>query len=42
MNTHTLLPYCTYVLFSLKDKLFYIGYTTNLGERIKNHNEGKT
>ena len=27
------LLYCVYVLFSLKDKLFYIGYTTNLHAR---------
>lgn len=36
------LPYCTYVLLSKKDKQFYIGYTTHLENRIKNHNEGKT
>ncbi len=36
------LPYCTYVLFSLRDHHFYIGYTTNLPERIKDHNKGGT
>lgn len=36
------LPYCVYVLFSHKDLLLYIGYTTNIEERVKNHNCGKT
>jgi len=36
------LPYCVYILFSRKDHLLYIGYTTNIEERIKNHNSGKT
>jgi len=36
------LPYCVYVLFSHKDLLLYIGYTSNIEERIKNHNLGKT
>lgn len=30
----------TYVLLSLKDDQLYIGYTSNLDARIKNHNEG--
>ncbi|MCO6359872.1 GIY-YIG nuclease family protein [Roseivirga pacifica] len=36
------LPYCTYVLLSKKDNQLYIGYTTHLENRIKNHNEGRT
>ena len=36
------LPNCVYVLFSQKDQLLYIGFTTNIEERIKNHNDGKT
>lgn len=30
-----------YVLFSLKDKNFYTGYTSNLNSRVNQHNEGK-
>ncbi|MFH0779941.1 MAG: GIY-YIG nuclease family protein [Parcubacteria group bacterium] len=29
-----------YILLSLKDWKFYIGYTTDLDERIKKHNQG--
>ena len=36
------MPYCVYILFSHKDLLLYIGYTTNIEERVKNHNDGKT
>src|SRR5438128_388005 len=36
------LPYCVYILFSQKDHLLYTGFTTNIDERIKNHNGGKT
>ena len=36
------LPYCVYILFSRKDLLLYIGYTTNIDARIKNHNDGGT
>lgn len=36
------LPYCVYVLHSLKDHKNYIGYTSNLLERLKNHNSGGT
>jgi predicted GIY-YIG superfamily endonuclease len=32
------LPYCVYILFSEVDHLLYIGFTTNLEERIKRHN----
>ena len=31
------LQYCVYVLYSLKDNNFYIGYTTNLHERLTDH-----
>lgn len=37
-----MLPYCVYILFSEKDSLLYIGFTSNLEERIKNHFAGKT
>lgn len=31
------LQYCVYVLYSLKDKQFYIGYTNNLHDRLTSH-----
>jgi len=31
-----------YLLRSLKDESFYIGYTKDLRKRIKEHNQGKT
>lgn len=31
----------TYVLLSLKDKKFYIGYTANLNKRIQKHIKSK-
>jgi putative endonuclease len=34
------LPFCTYVLFSEKDAMLYIGYSSNLENRIKRHNHG--
>ena len=34
------LPYCVYVLFSRKDHLLYIGFSTNLSNRIVKHNSG--
>jgi len=34
--------YYTYVLKSLKDGKFYIGYTSNLEKRLIEHNEGIT
>lgn len=34
------LEYCVYVLFSLKDKQFYIGYTTDLKQRLTDHFHG--
>ena len=36
------LPYCTYVLFSEKDAMLYTGYSSNLNNRIINHNSGGT
>ncbi len=35
------LNYLIYVLFSLKDKKLYIGYTTNLEKRLSEHSSGK-
>lgn len=32
--------YYTYVLQSKKDGRYYVGFTSNLDERIKSHNEG--
>ena len=34
--------YYVYILQSLKDKSFYIGYTKDLQIRIKQHNNGET
>lgn len=34
------LLYCVYILYSLKDNNFYIGYTTNLHERLTSHIHG--
>ena len=34
------LPYCVYILFSEKDKLLYIGFTTNVEKRLESHNSG--
>jgi len=34
------LPYCTYVLFSEKDSMLYVGYSCNLANRIMKHNTG--
>jgi putative endonuclease len=36
------LNYCVYVLFSEKDKLLYIGYTTNLEKRLEYHHSGRS
>jgi len=33
------LPYCVYILFSQKDSLLYIGYSSNVEKRIQTHNE---
>lgn len=36
------LKYAVYVLYSLKDHHFYIGYTTNFKRRMLEHEQGKT
>lgn len=36
------LQYCVYVLLSQKDNKFYIGYTTNLHERLTSHITGNS
>ena len=36
------LPYCVYVLFSEKDAMLYVGYSSNLENRLLNHNAGGT
>ena len=36
------LQYCVYVLLSLKDQKFYIGYTTSLHERLTSHISGNS
>ncbi|HEY5124342.1 MAG TPA: GIY-YIG nuclease family protein [Ignavibacteria bacterium] len=35
------MEYFVYILLSKKDGNFYTGYTSNLSERIKEHNSGK-
>jgi len=42
MTMQVPLPFCVYVLISRKDYLLYIGYTTNLNQRIKEHANGDT
>ncbi len=39
---NSLLPYYVYILFSQKDHLLYIGYSSNLEKRINDHNNGST
>ena len=34
------LPYCVYVLISTLDQKFYIGFTTDVRRRLREHNEG--
>lgn len=36
------LSFCTYVLFSEKDAMLYVGFSSNLANRIVNHNAGGT
>jgi|SRR3989338_589663 len=36
------LQYCVYVLLSQKDNNFYIGYTTNLHQRLTSHIQGNS
>ena len=33
--------YYVYVLYSLQDKRFYIGFSENIEQRVKEHNSGK-
>lgn len=33
--------YYVYILYSLKDKKFYTGKTTDIFERLRRHNEGR-
>ncbi|MFC1622693.1 GIY-YIG nuclease family protein [Patescibacteria group bacterium] len=40
-ESHIIMYYYVYILISLKDNNFYIGYTEDLGRRIKEHNLGK-
>ncbi len=35
------MKYFVYILKSLKDSTFYIGFTSNLGKRLTEHNKGK-
>lgn len=41
MPRRTTTWYYVYVLLSLRDKLFYVGYTNNLQKRIQEHNQGQ-
>lgn len=36
------LPFCVYILFSQKDLYLYIGFTTNIQNRLLSHNAGGT
>jgi putative endonuclease len=36
-----ILPYCVYILFSLKDKNLYIGFSTRVAGRLNEHNAGR-
>ena len=36
------MPYFVYILQSEKDGSYYIGHTSNLEERLKRHNEGRS
>jgi putative endonuclease len=36
------LQYCVYVLYSLKDNSFYIGFTENLKQRLTDHFHGNS
>ena len=41
MKTEFPLPYCVYILLSLKDDNFYVGFTTNLPRRLDEHFQGR-
>ena len=34
--------YYVYLIQSIKDSIYYIGYSDNLNQRLKEHNQGKT
>ena len=36
------MPYFSYVLNSLKDGIHYYGSTSNMGNRLRDHNSGKS
>jgi len=38
---HQPLPYCVYVLHSLKVGDFYVGFTTDLPRRLQEHSQGR-
>ena len=40
-NSTPMVFFYTYVLLSLKDNEYYIGYTNNLRKRLEEHNLGK-
>ena len=41
MNDAMPLPHCVYVLLSLKDDDFYVGYSANLTTRLEGHFQGR-
>ena len=41
MTDQHVLPYCVYILLSLKDGNFYVGFTTDLSRRLDEHNQGR-
>jgi len=41
MNDEYRLPFSVYVLLSLKDNNFYVGYTTDLSRRLDEHFQGR-
>jgi predicted GIY-YIG superfamily endonuclease len=40
MKAEYQLPFCVYILLSLKDDDFYVGYTTDLPRRLDEHFQG--
>lgn len=41
MHIPNSLPYCVYILLSEKDGNFYVGFTTDLGHRFEEHQQGR-
>jgi putative endonuclease len=41
MSEAHVLPFCVYVLVSLKDGNFYLGLTSNLARRLDEHAQGR-